>query len=131
MYFLGDLSFKKDTALIFFLKFTNIEIHLIIGNHDHTNVIKLAEKYCKSISQLKEIQIEGQQIILCHYALRVWNKSHYNAWQLHGHSHGILNPLRYQYDVGIDYNNFYPLSFQQLKSIMNLKKNDVNCNLPK
>ena len=89
----------------------------------------MAEKYCDSISRLKETQIENQSITICHYALRVWNKSHYSAWQLHGHSHGNLEPLRYQYDVGIDNNNFYPISFQQLKSIIDVKKNAVNCNL--
>lgn len=126
LYFLGDLSFKKDTALMFFKKFTDIEIHFITGNHDHTYVIKLAEKYCDSISRLKEIQIEDQSITLCHYAMREWNKSKYNAWQLHGHSHGTLDPFRYQYDIGIDNNNFYPVSYQELIEIMNAKKNNVN-----
>jgi len=121
LYFLGDLSFKKDVALLFFETFADIEIHFIIGNHDHTDVINLAEEYCSSISRLKEIQIENQSITLCHYALRVWNKSHYSTWQLQGHSHGNLDPLRYQYDVGIDNNNFYHISFQQIKSIMNVE----------
>ena len=79
LYFLGDLSFKKDTALIFFKKFTDIEIHFIIGNHDHTYVIKLAEDYCDSVSRLKEIQIGDQSITLCHYAMRIWNNSNYYA----------------------------------------------------
>lgn len=119
LYFLGDLTFKTEVALEFFEKFRDIDIHFIIGNHDHTDVIQLAEEYCKSISRLKEIQIENQPITLCHYALRVWNRSYYNAWQLHGHSHGNLTPLRFQYDVGMDNNNFYPISFKELKSMLN------------
>ncbi len=125
LYFLGDLSFKKDTALMFFKKFTDIEIHFIIGNHDHTDVIKLAEKFCDSVSRLKEIQIEDQLIILCHYAMRVWNKSNYQAWQLHGHSHGILVPFNFQYDIGVDNNNFYPVSYQELLAITSVKKNNI------
>ena len=37
-----------------------------------------------------------QDIVLCHYAMRVWQKSHYGAWMLYGHSHGTLpdNPGR-------------------------------------
>ncbi|MCP6718669.1 MAG: phosphoesterase, partial [Patescibacteria group bacterium] len=59
------------------------------------------------------------------YPLRVWNKNIYNAWQLYGHSHGTLNPLRHQYDVGIDNNNFYPISCQELITIMNVMNNDT------
>ncbi len=57
--------------------------------------------------------------------MRVWNKSNYNAWQLHGHSHGTLDLFRYQYDIGIDNNNFYPVSYQELLTIMSVKKNNV------
>ena len=70
---------------------------------------------------LKEIQIDDQSITLFHYAMRVWNKSNYSAWQLHGHSHGGLAPFRYQYDIGIDSNNFYPVSYQELLVIMKVK----------
>ena len=125
VYFLGDLSFKKDTALMFFKKLTDIEIHFIIGNHDHTDVIKLADLYCNSVSRLKEIQIEDQSITLCHYAMRIWNRSNYNAWQLHGHSHGTIAPFEYQYDIGIDNNNFYPLSYQQLGELMKANMNNI------
>lgn len=34
LYFLGDLSFRKDIALIFFEKFQDLEIHFImLGNY--------------------------------------------------------------------------------------------------
>ncbi len=125
LYFLGDLSFKKDTALMFFKKFSDIEIHFVIGNHDHTDVIKLAENYCDSVSRLEDIQIEDQPITVCHYAMRVWNKSIFNAWQLHGHSHGTLVPFRNQYDIGIDNNNFYPVSYRELLPFLNVKKNNI------
>ncbi len=121
LYFLGDLSFRKDIALLFFELLTDIEIHFIIGNHDQTDVIKLAEKSCASISRLKEIQIEEQSITLCHYALRVWDMSHFNTWQLHGHSHGTLDPLRCQYDVGIDNTNHYPISYQKFRLLKRFK----------
>lgn len=104
------------------LKFTNIEIHFIIGNHDHTNVIKLAEKYYKSTSRLRKIQIENQSITYYHYALRVWDNNNNDAWQLHGHTHRNPAPLRNQYDVGVDNNNFNPISFQELLVIMKVKR---------
>jgi hypothetical protein len=27
-----------------------------------------------------EISIHGQPIVICHYAMRVWNRSHHGAW---------------------------------------------------
>ncbi len=39
---------------------------------------------------LAEISVHGQPIVICHYAMRVWNRSHHGAWHLYGHSHGNL-----------------------------------------
>lgn len=126
LYFLGDLTFNKKLAQEFFEQFKSIYIHFIIGNHDYSKVIKIAKEYCESVSYLKDIRIHHQSITLCHYAMRVWNKSHFNAWQLYGHSHGRLAPLGKQYDVGIDNNNFYPLSFDELVEIMEIRPNNFN-----
>lgn len=73
-----------------------------------------------------EITIYWQIIILCHYAMRVWDKSHYNSWQLFGHSHGKLKEEGKQLDVGVDTNNFYPYSFEQIKKIMDKKPDNFN-----
>ncbi len=126
LYFLGDLTFKEKKAQEFFEKFQDIEIHFITGNHDSKAVIKLAEKYCSSVSRLKDIIIEEQPITLCHYAMRVWNKSHFNAGQLYGHSHGNLNPIGKQYDIGVDNNRFFPVSLEELHIIMNKLPNNFN-----
>jgi len=69
------------------------------------------------------IDLAGQQIILCHYAMRVWDKSHWGIWHLYGHSHGSLpdDPRSLSYDVGVDKNNFTPLLFEEVKEIMSKK----------
>jgi calcineurin-like phosphoesterase family protein len=61
-----------------------------------------------------------RDITLLHYALRVWNKSHYSSWHLYGHSHGSLpdDPNSMSFDVGIDCHNYTPISFEQVKAIM-------------
>jgi len=123
IYFLGDLSFDIDLAKAFFQEFEFV--HFIIGNHDSENVIRLAKRHCLSVSYLKEIKIEGQSITLCHYAMRVWNKKHYDSWQLYGHSHGTLIPLVNQYDVGVDNNNFFPISFEELKKNMVINNDNI------
>ena len=68
--------------------------------------------------QIWECSIEGQQVVVCHYAMRVWPRSHYGSWQLFGHSHGKLPPIGKQWDVGVDNNDFYPLSFDRIREIM-------------
>ena len=58
--------------------------------------------------------------------MRVWHRSHYNAWQLYGHSHAKLEPIGKQYDVGVDNNNFMPVSFNELVEIMDKQPNNFN-----
>lgn len=53
-------------------------------------------------------------IALCHYALRVWDRSHYGSLHLYGHSHGNLDPWPNSMDVGVDCHNFYPISLEQV-----------------
>ncbi len=79
LYFLGDLTIKEKVAYEFFKIFKDIEMHYIIGNHDSSKVVNIAKKNCISISHLKDIKIVDQSITLCHYAMRVWDKSHYNS----------------------------------------------------
>ena len=96
-------------------------IHKFIkGNHDRQ----------KTWPSIEEITIEGQRIVLCHYAMRVWSASHYGAWQLYGHSHGTLAPLGKQYDVGVDNNNFFPISFEELKEKLDNVELDFANKLP-
>jgi len=131
LYYLGDLTFKKKVAKAFFERFNKVEIHYVIGNHDKHEILKVAKKYCKSVSHLKDIQVKNHNITLCHYAMRVWNKSHLNSWQLYGHSHGNLNPIGKQYDVGIDNNDFKPVSLDKIEEIMERSPNNFNYIAPK
>jgi calcineurin-like phosphoesterase family protein len=51
-----------------------------------------------------------RMIVLCHYAMRSWYKSHYASWHLFGHHHGKLPPYGLSFDVGVDAWNYYPAS---------------------
>lgn len=65
-------------------------------------------------------------IVVCHYAMRVWHRSHFNSWQLFGHSHGNLPPIGKQHDIGVDNNNFYPVSFEEIAEIMKHREDNPN-----
>ena len=52
-------------------------------------------------------------IMLCHYPMGEWDRSHYGAWHLHGHSHGKYRSERGGriMDVGADNCGYAPISF--------------------
>ena len=126
LYLLGDLSFNEKVAAKFFDMFSGVQMVFIKGNHDSRKLQKITRDRNIPLYTLMDIKIEEQPVTLCHYAMRVWNKSHYNAWQLHGHSHGTLLPQGKQYDVGVDTNNFAPVSWDKIKEIMNQSPNNFN-----
>jgi calcineurin-like phosphoesterase family protein len=63
-------------------------IVLILGNHDR-HQSKLRPLFL-DIHPILHTKIDGRNFSLCHYAMRVWPKSHHGAWHLYGHSHGSL-----------------------------------------
>ena len=65
-------------------------------------------------------------IVVCHYAMRVWPRSHYNSYQLYGHSHGRLAPEGKQHDIGVDNNKFFPVSAKQIVEIMRNRPDNFN-----
>jgi calcineurin-like phosphoesterase family protein len=131
VYHLGDFAFGQTSYVINCLRRLNGKIKFIWGNHDDNlkqvaKVIHLYSDLAERVSFLgdyAEIGVEGQGIVLMHYSMRVWNKSHRRVWQLYGHSHGSLpdDPNNLSIDVGVDCHNYLPLTFQQLQLIMNKK----------
>ena len=122
VYHLGDFAFGKKDEITPIFNSLNGKKYLIIGTHDKMGAkMKWVEKNC-----IREIKIEGQHIVLCHYAMRVWPRSHYGSWQLHGHSHGGLQPLGRQLDVGVDIHQYKPVSIDQVTKEMENKLANVN-----
>lgn len=72
----------------------------------------------KTAKRIWSRTVNGQYVVVCHYAMRTWEKSHYGSWQLYGHSHGMLPPIGKQWDIGVDNNGFAPVSFEQLAAIL-------------
>lgn len=128
VYHLGDFTFSsKRERIVELLGQLNGSIHVIWGNHDKV-AVKLhgKEPFDKlaSASYYKEIEVQGQKIVLMHYGMRVWNKSHYGSWHLYGHSHATLSPHGRSVDVGVDSHwitgkpEYVPFSFEQVQAYM-------------
>ena len=120
VYHLGDFCFMDEQSGQSILNRLNGKKHLIIGNHDKAGT---RLQGWESISHYKEVSIDGQFIILCHYAMRVWNKSHHGSWMLYGHSHGSLpdDPNALSFDVGVDCHNYQPINMDEIRRIMKKK----------
>jgi calcineurin-like phosphoesterase family protein len=86
--------------------------HLVTGNNDGAAVAALPE--WASVQPYAEIEAEGRQLVLCHYAFRTWRNMGRGWLNLHGHSHGRLKPLPRQCDVGVDAWDFRPVTLAEI-----------------
>lgn len=114
IYHLGDFGFGDIEPI---RKQLNGNIILISGSHDKSALDK--PFLFSKISPLLEINEHNHRIILCHYAMRTWSKSHYNSWHLYGHSHGHLESWGKSFDAGVDGWGFTPLSINDVITVMN------------
>jgi|SRR5579859_683944 len=114
---LGDFCLSKDpNAARNYRQRLNGRISLIWGNHDRVGTRMLAHAWVNTV-YATEINMDGWDLTLCHYALRVWNGSFHKTGKslmLYGHSHGMLPPIHHSLDVGVDCWNFYPVSLDQI-----------------
>jgi calcineurin-like phosphoesterase family protein len=108
----GDFCWHKKIDVNVIIKRLNGSHIFVKGSHDSW--------LPKSAKYMWRKMIEGQFVVVCHYAMRTWERSRYGSWQLYGHSHGNLLPEGKQYDVGVDNNNFYPISFEEIRDFMKM-----------
>ena len=140
VYNLGDLSFGRSDGTKWFVHSLKGKIIHIMGNHDKMkDIISLdrmdgVHEYGTEI-WIKDEDNDGlrgcngyQQIIMSHYPIFSWNRSHYGSWHLHGHTHGSLMATQQEYykrkvmDVGCPCIDYTPISYEQVKVEMKKKK---------
>ncbi len=122
LFVLGDLGFAPVCVLKLFLNQINCQnIYFIKGNHDKRTHF-VADRFIW-YKDYEVVKIRDKIVVLFHYALRTWDRAHYGSLHLFGHSHGTLvdNPNALSMDVGVDTNNFYPYSFDDILERMSKK----------
>lgn len=124
VFHLGD--FCDDGKAAQYVSRLNGKIFLISGNHDKGNEGEIFV----GVNEQMTLYIEGQRIILNHYPFLCFGGERTCTWQLFGHVHsgggnstgydlqrlGMLFPR--QYDVGVDNNGFRPISYREVKAII-------------
>lgn len=135
LYHLGDFCFAPKgeyykTAANYRKRINCKEMHLVFGNHDQRSIGNLFS----TASDMLNVNVNNQRIVLCHYAMAVWDRSHRGGISLYGHSHAnaedwleITMPGRRSMDVGIDnaikiLGEYRPFSFEEIMKIMTQRK---------
>lgn len=140
IYHLGDFCFAGSAEWHSILGRLNGRIHLVIGNHDEKNLRQGYEKLFESIVPQAKLFIEGYNVYLNHYPFMCYPGYKPYTIQLFGHIHSShskfdgldaviakksLQPS--QYDVGVDWNNYAPISWREVIEKINYQKeNKVN-----
>lgn len=133
VFHLGDFAFGGSSVWKNIIPRLNGHINLIIGNHDRKN---LRQGYMSSFDMVVpqlQIEIEGNPIYLNHYPFLCYGGSYRGVWQLFGHVHSGPNAegldisrleslFPTQYDVGVDNNDYAPISYREVKSKIAFQK---------
>ena len=131
VFHLGDFCFGSDKEWIKILQRLNGTKYLILGNHDlkkiaNSNQIK---DYFADINMQMRVVVDKQKMLLNHYPFLCFEGGYQNVWQLFGHVHSskhstgldkerLVHLFPTQYDVGVDNNNYRPVSFAQVSQII-------------
>lgn len=128
---LGDFAFAKDSRWKELISRLNGIHYLVLGNHDVTRwpgngIMRLFA----GVYQQLILKIDKRWVYLNHYPFLCyggsWRGPENAVYALHGHVHSgpdcsgkdcdrlnILFP--YQYDVGVDNNNYTPVSWEEVQ----------------
>jgi len=129
IFHLGDFCLGGAAEWTRLLDRLNGKIYLIMGNHDRKNIRQGFMDRFEHVAMQMHIEVGKQRIYLNHYPFLCFEGGYKDVWQLFGHVHtrksntGIdAGRLQYlyptQYDVGVDNNDFAPVSFGQVKRII-------------
>lgn len=132
---LGDFAFATNRRWKELIQRLNGRHYLILGNHDvlrypGDKTMELFER----VEQQMIVCIDNRYVYLNHFPYLCyggsWKSLEQAVWQLYGHVHSgpncsgidadrLVNTFPYQYDVGVDNNNYTPVNWNQIKEIIN------------
>ena len=125
---LGDVAFGGFDKLEQFLdRLICKNIYLVLGNHDHH--IKNNRSFIKDrfmvVKNYMEVNIEGEDFVLCHYPLQSWHGLNKGVIHLHGHVH-LSQQNKWgngkRLDVGMDGNNMQPYKITEIVHMMDRRE---------
>jgi calcineurin-like phosphoesterase family protein len=126
VYHLGDFTLGDIRHFTKWVSQLNGNIKILPGSHDHLWLKDFVESdKVQVVMPLVSVEFHEimmgeypQVIVLCHYSMQVWDRSHYGSWHLFGHSHGTLKGIGLSFDVGVDCTEFAPIPLEVIASKM-------------
>lgn len=122
VYILGDVSFhQNEVTTKRLLRKLNGRKYLILGNHDQ--MIKQTPMLRDEFVWVKDyakIHVGDTKVILFHFPIQTWDCQHHGALHFYGHihsnigSHPMLYDIPNSYNVGVDVNDYRPVSFEEI-----------------
>lgn len=135
VYHLGDFTLGRNAEDYFSQLNGTIKILGIPWHHDKRWLAKLKTYYSKDgipveiLMPMEVLKVEETNniIVLSHYPIAEWERKHYGAYHVHGHSHSkyIYPSGTLALDVGIDNCNYYPISLSELILIFERIKSEA------
>ncbi len=122
----GDWSFGGIDKVKMFRDMINCKnIELLYGNHDtHIMSDPKLQKLFNRCDLFRTMKLDGQMVVICHYALQVWENNHRGWFMLHGHSHGNLNHDNDGkiLDLCVENHDYTPWSMDEIKDYMSSRE---------
>jgi calcineurin-like phosphoesterase family protein len=131
VYHLGDFCFGGHKRAFEIIEQLNGKIYFVPGSHDEWIKNFSTSDRIEILPPIHEIKYKNTTtidckgnlqylwIVLCHYPMQTWSRSHYGSISLHGHCHGALkNEPPRSMDVGVDCHNYAPISLDEVISIL-------------
>lgn len=146
VFHLGDVGFESPGYIRDILSRLNGRIVLIMGNHDWKNLNQSILDLFHSTHQQLYVQINNRKVLMNHVPFLCYGGTYRRyedrVWQLFGHVHSGPNVTKgrdiprldmlfkdCQYDVGVDNNQYRPISFAELEEHFLIYKNYDNSGL--
>lgn len=141
VYYLGDFTLGSFQRFKYYVGKLNGNISIVPGGHDGRWVDRARDSEVRSKTGKVDIlpqldymvlPIEGKKyplmLVLCHYPLLSWERSHYGSIHLHGHTHGTIKVIDksrdkqlppgqrrgLRMDVGVDPMGYEPISLVEV-----------------
>jgi len=117
LYILGDVSMgSKTNTEPLLAKIKCKHKFLILGNHDKN--LENSTSFV-NISQIKNFTFNSPNypnihIVLCHYPIASWDRKVHGAFHLYGHTHNRFQNTGLSFDCGVDAQNYYPISLEEV-----------------
>ena len=129
IYILGDFTMRTATEAHKYLSRLNGRKYFIRGNHDR--FLKNYTPYESDFVWIKDyhrLVVDNRRLILFHFPILEWDQFHRNAIHLYGHIHNSpastarIDGMGLSFNVGVDCNDFRPISIEEIFTAADAKK---------